>query len=1039
MKIHQLKLRAFGPYKQEQVLDFTSLNEKQLFLVTGPTGSGKTTLFDAIAYALYGKSSGNGREGEDFVSQHASIEDQTMVELTFELKGQTYTIKRSPKQIRPKARGEGTTVKNAEATLTAEGHVFTSIAEINVKMEEILGIDAQQFRQIVMLPQGEFRQLLEANSTEKEQIFRKIFKTDFYKQFQDQLHVKVKDMESSIRDYKKELLDNVRNLDVKDYEDLLTEIQKEEPNYQEVIEGLRVYNQNTEKRREDLAKEIVDLKEKREDLIHQLNEARNFNDKYDQLSKDQEAYIKLLERKAIIQEKSMKIEQFTEAKFVREMEDLYLKTLDKHQHVELELKQAKDAVLQWDEKREQQGDELREAYANYQELDGLKQELQSKMEQRLKVKEWNEKFKQVATLERVVKTYEAQKEHMDKELTELDVNQSKLSEVLEERQARVNENQSVSVQTLQQKSRVDALKGLEELLLEIEQLKERHCKLSEDYLNEEAIVRKHENVYQANYQTYLKSQAGILALELKENEPCPVCGSTDHPHKAELAIEVKSREALEEERQKVQKLQTKVMEHYNQVRMVHERMKERIERFNTTGEDIILDTIEQLETTMNVIEERHENEVSVLNQLLKKEEQFKKDQRAILDTKQELKMLHDMRVIKKENLVQIVNDIQKATQTYLVEKGQLEQLETTYQLSQVNQDALEEAIIELKNQIKVIDERYHRIQEEYNTTMQKLSSLKSAVLSLESQSKDLKEEVSEYRDTFALRLKNAQFKDESEYKDILKLTDAIPIMVEEVRKYQEETHFLKKQIEHLVKEIGDQERNDLGPIEENIKSNETTIEDLNEQDKKLFATYTQNTRYLDKICRTYERINRRIEDFNHLAFLDKVTNGQNSHKLSFERYVLTAYFDEIIACANLRLREMTERRYTLIRDDEYTGGRGGQGLDILVYDSYTNKKRSVKTLSGGESFMASLSLALGLADVVSSYAGGIQLDTIFIDEGFGTLDPVALDHAIVTLNSLKKSGRTVGIISHVQELRERIDSQIEIMKSKEGSLARIRL
>ena len=163
------------------------------------------------------------------------------------------------------------------------------------------------------------------------------------------------------------------------------------------------------------------------------------------------------------------------------------------------------------------------------------------------------------------------------------------------------------------------------------------------------------------------------------------------------------------------------------------------------------------------------------------------------------------------------------------------------------------------------------------------------------------------------------------------------------------------------------------------------------------------------------------------------------YKITFERYVLTAYFDEIIHAANIRLHDMTQRRYTLLRDTEYTGGRGHQGLDLLVFDAYTNKKRSVKTLSGGESFMASLALALGLADIVSSYAGGIQLDTIFIDEGFGSLDPVSLDHAISTLNDLKSQGRTVGIISHVEELKERIDAQLEIVKSREGSSIKIHL
>jgi DNA repair protein SbcC/Rad50 len=273
MKINQLILSAFGPYNSEQVIDFSLLNEKQLFLVTGPTGSGKTTIFDAISYALYGKSSGNGREADDFISHYAHQEEITFVELNFTLKGINYTIRRTPKQERLSKKGDRLITQKAEASLTYDNEIITSISEVNQKIETILGIDASQFRQIVMLPQGEFRKLLEANSSEKELIFRKIFKTDFYKLFQEQLRQKVKQQDASINQAKSQLQTEVKNIESLDCEELNAQIEQSDLNYDLIIELTKGLNKDLNQKVLALQADIERVKQESDRIKDKMNEA----------------------------------------------------------------------------------------------------------------------------------------------------------------------------------------------------------------------------------------------------------------------------------------------------------------------------------------------------------------------------------------------------------------------------------------------------------------------------------------------------------------------------------------------------------------------------------------------------------------------------------------------------------------------------------------------------------------------------------------------------------------------------------------------
>lgn len=1040
MKLVSLTLQAFGPYKEKQTISFDQLNAKQLFLISGPTGSGKTSIFDAITYALYGRSSSEGREVDGLVSQFRRIEDVCFVELTFRLKGETYTIYRQPKQSLPRQRGEGIVEKSAEAKLITKDKVFTSISEINQKIEELIGLDVNQFRQTVMLPQGEFRKLLEAKSSEKEAIFRNIFKTDLYKLFQDKLREKTKDMERTIQDQELEMKQLINNLHIDDDPLLYELIHQEALNYEAIIHQATMLNERLSEDLKKIQKVLSDSLQKKKAIEEAYQQGKQQNEKIEELSKAKEALESLIKQEEHIKQLEQMIVQMTEAKFVLEAENHKVKLSEKKTELEHQLQHLYLQIEEIEKRKQDVTNALRQAYEQYINLDQLKEERNKKQTQRERYFEWLEKKEEVSTIQKTLKGIEDERTKWQEELQICEEMEKNLEQQMTQIEEELNQTQSISVQVVEQKARCDQLINVEDTVDKILALQTKHAKHAKEYTIVDEETRQKMTEHDHHYQTYLKSQAGILAKDLSDGQPCPVCGSTHHPRKAVLVESVLTNEELEEERMAVEALKNTRQQLYQKLLSTKEQMDLHIEqykeqatrfKFDIDGTDwtVIKDTVH-----VRLIEEEkiYKEYEKALQERTNKEQFFE-------ELKETRKENHQMIVELNERLKEIDSTYQITLRSYHTEKGKLDSLEQSYQLKDINLSQLDKEIHRLKQHIEEIDERYHRLEKEYNECLRLKSSLTTEHRTLEKQYETNLSELKNIMEEFNLRLKNANFTDEAHYREILKRLDTFDTIQDEARKYHADVQFYQKRIDHLEKEVGDKELVNLQALEEQINELEEHIETIRKNERERYAVLRQNRQLLENIKQIYDETNKKIKTFQTYKYLNNVTNGTNVYKLTFERYVLTAYFDEIIHAANIRLHDMTQRRYTLLRDTEYTGGRGHQGLDLLVFDAYTNKKRSVKTLSGGESFMASLALALGLADIVSSYAGGIQLDTIFIDEGFGSLDPVSLDHAISTLNDLKSQGRTVGIISHVEELKERIDAQLEIVKSREGSSIKIHL
>lgn len=1035
-----LTMQAFGPYRQKQTIDFRLLNDKRLFLITGPTGSGKTMIFDAITYALYGRSSVEGRDVDGLISQHRHPSEVCFVKLTFELKGETYTIYRQPKQYLPKQRGQGLVERPAEARLITKDKIYTSVGEIQQMIEERLGLDANQFRQIVMLPQGEFRKLLEAKSHEKEEIFRKIFKTDFYKAFQERLKEKTKQLEWTIQHLDMEMRQVVEAIDAAGDGELECLKEQEPLNYEAIIEKTEAIHLRLKEETKRLLNTLHTLQEdiKNLDLAYQQGKARNAQ--IEELAKSREKLNDLKALESTVKEKEQLLLQMAEAKFVQEAEDRLFKLDAKRKALENELMGLEKQLSEMEKHRDEVKKSLEEAYEAYTRLDALKERRNQKQAQRDRLEEWLALSSKVKALGEQLSLLMEEERELNKERQALD-QEWKTAQLEGERlEEALQETQDVALQLLYQEARHTALMNAIQLCEDIKAAQRMYEDLAKDYEEYEVQTRAKMQAYDQHYQTYLKSQAGILARGLKDGEPCPVCGSTHHPKKASLIDVVLSEEELEAFRKEIEAMQAERQKRYETL----VRTKEK--------KDTLVQKLQELLQSHDMWIQEQDIQVmeSYIRQQAQKIGEHYQNLKQKMETLEQQKLrLEKLKTVQKERLERlnalatrfqsIQETYQQTAQHYHTEKGRLETLEASYGLAQLDLETLEQEIQLLQHQIREIEQRYHTLASQYNEHLQALSTIKAKKESVENQLHEIASEQKEGQALFLIRLKNAQFRDESHYRSILGQLNEHEALEKDVQQYHQDVRYYQTRVAELENLVGDGVPVDLLEIEAQRALLEAEYEAIRLQERDYYIILQRNEPLLDKLKQLYQRTKSQIKTFQSYQYLHHVTNGQNALKLTFERYVLAAYFDEIIQAANVRLREMTDHRYALLRDTEYIGGRGHQGLDLLVYDAYTDQKRSVKTLSGGESFIASLALALGLSDIVSSYAGGIELQTIFIDEGFGSLDPIALDRAIRTLNQLKETGRTVGIISHVEELKERIDVQLEILKTKDGSSIELRI
>ncbi len=919
MRPVRLSMTAFGPYVNKNTIDFDKLGNKGLYLITGDTGAGKTTIFDAITYALYGEASGEIREAGMFRSQYAPPETPTEVELLFTYAGKDYRVQRSPEYSRPKTRGEGVTVKKAQAQFTyPDGRVVTKWKEVNEAVTQLLGIDREQFSRIAMIAQGDFLKLLIASTEERKKIFQKIFKTQAYSRLQDALKEEALKLGRECDLAASGIRQAIGAIVCEEKDIFRMEIQKAKEGRLpagEVLPALEQLIASDESVMEKQKNRILQLEEEMSGITKRLGKAQAQQAAERSLKEAEEERKTLACKLAFLEEELLKA-------------------------------QEKEAKI---EELGRQAAQIRALLPDYQLLEEKEAFLiqAQKKTERLKRQLSEEKEKS----EKGKKENEARKA----EYTSLSDAGERKEKIRNERQKLWEERQM--------------LRELTEGCLELKNDRQEWEDAAEKYREKEAKAQKDRREYEQNYKSYLDEQAGILAEGLTEESPCPVCGSLHHPHPAAKTESAPSREVLKKLQIKAQK----AMEEAQKASRASGEKKAALEE-KERGIRQRAGKIPGIEFSDKVLEQAGNKEKEIALAWEEKDRLFREAEKAIRKRQQ-----------------------------------------------------LEEQIAWEEKDLEASDEKIRQLQAETERLAGEKESCEKQILELKRKLPFPDRDTAEKETEKAEREKRVL---ETQLKDA-----------------QERLQKCKVQIASCEAAIGQAQilladRMDIDVQEEERKADERKKEKqaLDEERQKISARLGINQNAFSQMEENLKETDRLEKKRTWVKALSDTANGTltGKEKIMLETYVQMNYFERMIRRANVRLMRMTGGQYELKRRVLAGNNRSQSGLDLDVTDHYNGSERSVKTLSGGESFLASLALALGLADEIQANAGGIQLDTMFIDEGFGSLDEEALETAITALGGLSEGNRLVGIISHVAELKEKIDRQLIVTKDRTGG-SRVRI
>ncbi|SHH09008.1 exonuclease SbcC [Anaerosphaera aminiphila DSM 21120] len=913
MRPIKLTLSAFGPYANKTVLDLDSLGERGLYLITGDTGSGKTTIFDAIIYALYGDPSGENRDANMFRSKYAAVETPTFVELVFKYGEKEYTVKRNPEYERPSKRGTGMATQKAEAELICpDGRIITKTREVTEEINKIIGVDRNQYKQIAMIAQGEFLELLLASTDERKEIFRKIFNTEPYEKLQRELSSEASKLYKELEKHKnsiRQYIDGIKVREDSELSDQLNMGKNSEITTEETVEILKKIIEQDEIEKSEVKEKLDNTEKTLSEISEKIAKA-----------KDNEKTKLNLEQNKI---------EFLEISPKREEAERNLKLEEEKKSSREQLKE--ETLI------------LKRELEKYIELDEVQSEI-LKIEKSLE----NEK----TSLESLTKSSEL----ISKEISEKLKEQSDLKDCRADREKLLSK-----IDKLENKGR--KVESVIEAFHEYNNLKELLESEQQNYKVLSSEMESAKNQYDIQNKAYLDEQAGILASELRESEPCPVCGSTEHPLKAKLSEKAPDRETLDKLKENYEKLSLKSSAASGKCSEISGKVESKRLEIEKSSTEIFKEVdfsnvyAELLESKNKLLLEREEllKELEISNGNVEKLEELERT----------LPMLNKREEDIKRETLERDRQIADLKSSVKHKSEGLEKLRKN--LAHSSREEAEMVILE-KEQV------LNKMERDYSEAVSKLDSIKSEITRLESKIKTLEEEI--------------------------QVAEEVNIELEEKRRFD-----LQREKSGYMEEFTS--------ISSRLDNNNSALENINLQLKTLGKGETKYT---------------------WVSSLSKTANGNiaGKEKIMLETYIQMTYFDRIIARANTRFMNMTNGQYELKRRVEQENNRSQSGLELNIIDHYNGSERSVKTLSGGESFKASLSLALGLSDEVQSSAGGIKLDTMFVDEGFGSLDDESLSQAIQTLSSLSEGNRLVGIISHVSELKEKIDRQIIVKKDKTG-------
>ena len=1023
MKPISLTIEAFGPYRDSVTLDFNELQNHSMFLISGPTGAGKTSILDAMVYALYGEPSGEVRKTDAIRSDFAEPQHMTRVDFSFAIGEAQYRVERLPKQLVAKKRGTGMREQNASATVyeMKEGEwkvIATSAAAIRDTIQRIIGFRKDQFLQVVLLPQGEFRKLLVASTSEREELLHTLFRTELYRRLQDALKSAYDEAKSGIEE-------NVTKQSA-----LLQSIPHDEEIPVLTIEHVRELLKDREPHRDTLVVE----RDKAVDVVDQFNTLRNEWALYNQV---QQSLIEATNKLDLVKEKEEARSSLHEkVQFLTGLTPSYelYKQLGDKQAVLKTLKMALSDAKKSVEAATQHESKCTEAY---EVLASHAETIQAKRTTLAQLRQQSEKFDELALLNQELNILKSKLETQDREKSEAKLQaQHKLVADLEAELVEVRKQFQVNSKALESIPHIQ--EQLSQLQRYSELLSEKQKAQNDIDAKEESLATLDESVKNSTVRLerlehlMAEGRAFELVHLVVDNEPCPVCGSTEHPQLASKPELYPTKEEIEAARAVRDGALQKRASEIGQKETLSIRLHELDEQVKDQVSKLKLHIADFSEDTFDSTQQDLSSQMNRLTALRKDTEQLTKiitkNEHDLIEGKDKLAKLE----IGHNELLNNLHDVAIQISSVQAKVDGLSKILPTTDL-----DAWHKQIESLETEINTYDEQLKLCKSSLDAAKEQLNAKRGRLEILFAQVQEETKNLDGFYQDYVKSLQSISVS-EDDFIDALgdyKALDA----------FRTELHALDEAFSTAQAVYDAALKHAQSLIEPSDTVSDEVYDTAVEKRDNLvgsLAAWDKETKHIETTLASLEELEKAMsearEEITFLSRLNDLANGgeQGFKNVTFERYVLGAILDEVVYAANLRLQKMSRSRYSLERSDYTGGGRGKQGLDLAVMDAFTGQSRPANTLSGGETFLASMALALGLADVIQSYAGGIHMDTMFIDEGFGTLDPDTLELAMETLVQLQSSGRLIGMISHVPELKNRIPAHLEVTRGDDGSTAK---
>ena len=1007
-----LTMQAFGPFAGRETIDFTALGRSPLFLINGHTGAGKSSILDAICFALYGQTTGNERDAGQMRCDQAEASLLTEVSLTFRLRDATYRVRRVPLQERPKASGEGTTTQTAEAQLwrlTPEGEedeclVARKVTDATAELQALIGLDANQFRQVMVLPQGKFRELLLAGSKEREVIFSQLFQTQVFQRIEERLRTQANQIERAVSDHRQHINGILAGGELESEAALAQELEALTPQVGQSRERFETAQQQR-RRAEQQRDEAL--------ALQRQFEAR------DALAADKARH---LEQRGEVENSQSRLAQSAHAQALRPQKAALDQAQQTLATAHAEQHQAHAALTTQRTSAEQAQQALESARQRQVELPELR-------ERHRQLGEFIQKSQQLSELQRHFQTSQTAWQQADEALKrdeqQLDGIRQQGEAIgvhLERLQSEFQQLASAPAELSRHHHLLALRQELDELTQQRHGLTTQQQQAAKALSHQQGETERAERYATEQEMRWHQGQAALLALTLEQDAPCPVCGSLEHPapaiNRAELVTQAQVEDARTVQEQARQALQRAERHHHHLAQHIdsHTEQAQRLtQQLGEWASQPLLALQQAYEDLRHQVQRREQVEAEIRQQTAARES-----------------LRREWGALDKQLKAQRP-EVEKAKESALRLESQRDQLSQSLPEDARHPEAMRQTLAELEQHIAQLEKAWESAQQTLSTSQAQLARAEEQLRGANERVERSEQSLQQAHIEWQAALQASPFGDEAEYQ-AAQLNDAQRHeLVHRVEAYQRRLAELEGALENYQAQLAEKTPPNLAALTAQAESAQAQENSQLEAWRQLDGRLTTLQNIHQKLAAAHASQAELEAQYQLWGTLSEVANGRTGHRISLQRFVLGVLLDDVLIQASERLVRMSRGRYQLVRREDPSKGNKASGLELDVADTYTGKNRPVATLSGGESFMAALSLALGLSDVVQAYAGGIQLDTLFIDEGFGSLDQDALDQAIAMLSELQMSGRMIGIISHVSELKEQMPVRIEVSASRHGS------